>query len=194
MNLTERKYRFTEIVTAITLLPELNEQEEVPVLPNGTLGLADGNLKSALASQCFREGEEFGNKLVNALVGSAMKGIAGKEKDEQPPSKDDMSAYGLAMSIAWSHGEIPYFLVLSGMLATIWERNKDRVEDCGYLIPSDVIAILGDGEVAQAFKKFEPYDLLEGIPNLIGNEALPTDVLEQIKNVINKELDDRGGE
>lgn len=194
MNLAERKYRFTEIVTAITLLPDLDKIDEAPLLPNTTQGLSDGNLKSALVSQSFREGEEFGNKLVNALVGSAMSNIS---NSDNPPSEDDMSAIGLGMSLAWAHGEIPYFLALSGLLSMIWEKNHDRVEDCEYLIPSDITAILGNGKMAQGFAKYEPYDLLEGKTkaHLASDGSISQDLLVQLQKAVEAEINkNKGGE
>lgn len=188
MNTQERKYRFTEIITAITLLPD--ELEEVPVLPNKTLGLSDGSLKSALVSQAFREGEEFSNKLTNALVGSAMTNI----KDNDSPSEEDMSAIGLAMSLAWAHGELPYFLSLSGLVAMIYEKHHND-STCDYLIPSEVITILGNSKNAKNFSKFEPYDLLENkvtpsdIMDEVSKSEIPDNIKAQILEAIQKELD-----
>lgn len=184
MNTQERKYRFTEIVTAITLLGD--ELDEVPTLPDKTMGLSDGSLKSALASQAFREGEEFSNKLVNALVGSAMTNIKSNDK----PSEDDMSAMGLAMSLAWAHGEIPYFLALSGLLSMIWENHHDD-STCDYLIPSEVMTILSSPNKIKTFGQFEPYDLLEdkvSPKDLLKDVNLADTVKEQILEAIEKEL------
>ena len=189
--LGERKYRFTEIVTAITLLPELSELDEPPTLPNRTIGLSDGNLKSALASQAFREGEQFSNKLVNALVASAMLNI----KDTDNPTEDDMSAMGLAMSLAWAHNEVPYFLALSGLVSQVFEKcgNEDNAE---FIIPSEVMAIIGGNtEKARTFGQFEPYDLLDdkvSITDMLRKEAsnLPDDIKKQIFEAIERELNE----
>lgn len=189
MNTQERKYRFTEIVTAITLLPDLSKSDDVPTLPNTTVGLSDGNLKSALASQAFREGEVFSNKLVNALVGSAMTSM--KEKDS--PSEDDMSALGLAMSLAWAHDEIPYFLSLAGLVAMIYENHHNE-NNCDYLIPSEVLTIIGGNtKKARTFGQFEPYDLLEdkvSLTDLMRKEAgnMPDDIKKQLIEAIQKEM------
>jgi hypothetical protein len=186
MDTQERKYRFTEIITAITLLPD-GELDEVPTLPNRTLGLSDGSLKSALVSQAFREGEEFSNKLVNALIGSAMTSI--RESDN--PTEDDMSAVGLAMSLAWSHNEIPYFLALSGMLAMIYEKHHSD-DNCDFIIPSEVLAILSGNKKAKDFAKFEPYDLLEDKvqpSDILNNTDIPNDIRKQILEAIERELE-----
>ena len=191
MDTQERKYRFTEIVTAITLLPDLSESDDVPTLPNTTVGLSDGNLKSALASQAFREGEVFSNKLVNALVGSAMTSM--REKDK--PSEDDMSALGLAMSLAWAHDEIPYFLSLAGLVAMIYEKHHEE-DNCDYIIPSEVLAIIGGNtKKARTFGQFEPYDLLEdkvSLTDLMRKEAgnMPDDIKKQLIEAIQKEMDE----
>lgn len=189
MDTQERKYRFTEIVTAITLLPDLSELDEPPTLPNRTIGLSDGSLKSALASQAFREGEDFSNKLVNALVASAMFNI--KESDN--PTADDMSAMGLAMSLAWAHNEVPYFLALSGLVSQVFEKcgNDDNAE---FIIPTEVMAIIGTGNKARSFGQFEPYDLLDdkvSVTDLLKKETsnLPDDIKQQLIEAIQKEID-----
>ena len=184
MNTQERKYRFTEIVTAITLLPD--EMEEPPTLPDKTMGLSDGSLKSALASQAFREGEVFSNKLVNALVSSAMTNMAENDK----PSRDDMSALGLAISLAWAHNEIPYFLTLSGLLGMIWDKHHED-DNCDYLIPSEVLAIIGNPKKVKDFGKFEPYDLLDDKitpADLVESQDLSDNIKAQILEAIQKEL------
>jgi hypothetical protein len=163
---------------AITLLDD--ELDGIPMLPRKTIGLADGNLKSALASQAFREGEAFSNKLVNALVGSAMTNI----KDTDNPTEDDMSALGLAMSLTWAHGEIPYFLALGGLLAQVFEKCRND-ENRSFIIPSEVIAIVGTGSKASSFGRFEPYDLLEdkvSVENLI--EGAPEDIADRLRAVV----------
>jgi hypothetical protein len=193
--LEERKYRFTEIVTAITLLPRLSEIDDVPTLPNYTIGLSNHNLRSALISQALREGEDFSNKLVNALIGSAITSINENDNDKIP-TQDDMSAIGLAMSLAWSHQELPYFLSLSGLLASIWEKNHDRVDECDYLLPSEVVTILTAPKGVLEFSKFEPYDLLDDssdkvakqLTHLVEENNLPEDIKSAILKAINKEL------
>ena len=187
--LEERKYRFTEIITAITLLPDLSELDEAPVLPQKTKGLADHNLKSALASQAFREGEQFSNKLVNALVGSAMTNI----KDNDNPTEDDMSAMGLAMSLAWAHGEVPYFLALSGLVAQVFERFHND-DNCDFIIPSEVMAIVGNGGKAKTFSQFEPYELLDdsiSVQEMIKKQAnnLPDDIKEKLLKALEQEME-----
>lgn len=200
--LEERKYRFTEIVTAITLLPKLSEIDDVPTLPNYTIGLSNHNLRSALISQAIREGEEFSNKLVNALIGSAITSINENDNDKIP-SQDDMSAIGLAMSLAWSHNELPYFLSLSGLLASIWEKNHERVEESDYLIPSEISTILSVPKGVSEFGKFEPYDLLDDNSEKVaerlvdvvkGSEGLPEDIKSAILKAIQKELLENDGE
>lgn len=197
--LEERKYRFTEIVTAITLLPKLSDIDEIPTLPNKTIGLSNHNLRSALISQALREGEEFSNKLVNALIGSAMVSINENDNDNIP-TQDDMSAIGLAMSLAWSHNELPYFLSLSGLLASIWEKNHDRVDDCDYLIPSEVATILSAPKGVLEFGKFEPYELLddnsekvaERVKSVLNEGDMPDDIKQAILKAIEKELGNDG--
>ncbi|MGA0851693.1 MAG: hypothetical protein ACO3QM_06620 [Candidatus Nanopelagicaceae bacterium] len=193
MDTKERKYRFTEIVTAITLLPDLSELDEAPTLPDKTIGLADHALKSALVSQAFREGEVFSNKLSNALVASAMTNI----HENEEPTADDMSAIGLAMSIVWAHNEIPYFLHLAGLVGQIFEKFHND-DNCDFLIPSEIMAILSGNKKAKDFAQFEPYDLLEDkvdVLDVMKAKGIPSDLMEQLAEAINRELGNtEGGE
>ena len=188
--LEERKYRFTEIVTAVHLLTDTEVEDYTPTLPNGTLGLSDIHLKSALMSQAFREGEKFSNKLSNALLGSAMSNIIGEEHEShKKPTPDDVSALGVAMSLVWAHFELPYFLYLSGILHEIYNANgKDKD-----LIPSEVATILQPSNKVKNFSKFEPYELLREDFDPIATEQtnavegengeIPT--LEDLQSIIN---------
>jgi len=65
MNSIERKERFTELMATIELLPSVDDESYEPVFPKGTLGLSDGNLKTAIMAQAMRGDEDFvGNPLV----------------------------------------------------------------------------------------------------------------------------------
>ena len=150
MDILERKARFTEIVTTIALYDE--ESDDTPRFPNNTAGLADGTLRSALVAHAFAENEEFSNKLVNALMGSA---VTSMNEHESCPTEDDLSALALATSIAWAHGEMKYLLNICGLLGMLSVKHD-------FDIPTEVMMIFRPNEGALGFGKFNPYDIMEG--------------------------------
>lgn len=184
MNKEKRKERFIEIVTAVELYDE--DSDETPRFPNNTQGLADGKLRSALVAHAFHEGEEFSNKLVNALMGSAV--IAINEREDNCPTDEDMSALGLASSIAWAHGETKYLLNILGLAGQIMLRHD---VEC----PMDFHMIFRPNGGATNFGKFNPYDIMDGkiteddldIEPSVGErleEMLGKDGLNQLKEEI----------
>jgi hypothetical protein len=150
MDIIERKARFTEIVTTIALYDE--DSEEAPRFPNNTAGLADPKLRSALVAHAFAESEEFSNKLVNALMGSA---VTSMSEHESCPTEDDLSALTLASSIAWAHGEMKYLLNICGLVGMLSIKHD-------FDMPQELLMIFRPNEGATGFGKFNPYDIMEG--------------------------------
>lgn len=150
MDIIERKARFTEIVTTIALYDE--ESEDTPRFPNNTQGLADGDLRSALVAHAFAENEEFSNRLVNALMGSA---VTSMNEHESCPTEDDLSALGLATSIAWAHGELKYLFNILGLVGMLSVKHD-------FEMPKEMLMIFRPNEGATEFGKFNPYDIMEG--------------------------------
>ena len=175
MDIIERKARFTEIVTTIELYYE--ESDEQPRFPNNTQGLSDGKLRSALVAHAFHEGEDFSNKLVNALMGSAVTTLA--DDSDKEPSQDVLSALGLATSIAWAHGEARYLFNIFGLVAML--SNRYDIE-----FPPEMLMVFRPNDGATDFKKFNPYDLMEG-------KVDEVDLLDMPKN-LNEALTEELGE
>lgn len=184
MNTQERKERFIEIITAVELFNE--ESDDTPRFPNNTKGLADGKLRSAIVAHAFHEGEDFSNKLVNALMGSAVTAI--NDRDEGCPTDEDMSALGLASSIAWAHGESKYLFNILGLAGQLMLRHDID-------LPLDFSMIFRPNKGAKEFGKFNPYDIMDGKvtdKDLIDEasvgerleEMLGEDGLEQLKEAI----------
>ena len=150
MELQERKDRFTEIIMAVEFINLDNEDK--PLLPRRTLGLSDGNLRSAVIAQSFREGEDFSKRLVNALVVSALDNI--NESDGEV-TQDDMSALGLGASIAWAYGESLFLMKICGLVADIVGNTEAET-------PVDFAMIFRPNDSAIKFgNEYEPYDLLQ---------------------------------
>lgn len=128
------------------------DNEDKPLLPRRTLGLSDGNLRSAVIAQSFREGEDFSKRLVNALVVSALDNI--NESDGEV-TQDDMSALGLGASIAWAYGESLFLMKICGLVADIVGNTEAET-------PVDFAMIFRPNDSAIKFgNEYEPYDLLQ---------------------------------
>lgn len=150
MELQERKDRFTEIIMAVEFINLDGEQK--PLLPQRTLGLSDGNLRSAVIAQSFREGEDFSQRLTNALVVSALENINETDGEVTP---DDMSALGLGASIAWAYGEMTFLMKICGLVAEITSQTDAE-------IPLDFTMIFRPNGGATNFgTEVEPYEVME---------------------------------
>lgn len=177
MELQERKDRFTEIIMAVDLLPE--DLEEKPLLPSLTLGLADPNLRSAVISQAFREGEDFSQKLTNALAVSAVESINRTEGEVTP---DDMSALGLSASLAWAYGQTHFLMKICGVVAEITEHTDADV-------PLDFSMIFRPNAEAVRFgEEYEPYDLLDGEQGSDRARALAEEVGLDVEGLSDEEI------
>lgn len=147
MTRDERKYRFSEIISAIHLQ---DEEEDNPMLPQGTLGLSDGRLKSAIMCQVFKEKEEFQMKLVNALANTALEPLS----QENEPSDDDLSALSIAIHTAWGMGAFQPLLSLLGVAGKV-----SAVYDID--LPEDISLVLRPNGFAKKFGKFDPYMIMD---------------------------------
>lgn len=177
MDIIERKARFTEIVTTIELYNE--DSEDTPRFPNNTQGLADGNLRSALVAHAFHEGEDFSNKLVNALMGSTVTSLS--ELEDREPTQDDLSALGLATSLAWAHGELRYLFNIFSVVAML--SNRYEIE-----YPPEMVMVFRSNKGATDFKKYNPYDLLE---DKLSKEDM-VDLPNNLNEILSEELGEEG--
>lgn len=128
MNKTDRQYRFSEIMSAISMLPSVDmengdsEGAEDWILPYLTKGIADSKLRDAIICQTLRENEEFKFKVVATLSNSAKLSIQQKVEADESPSDDDMEALGISANILWSLGQDVALYGLLGMLGSICAR------------------------------------------------------------------------
>jgi hypothetical protein len=168
MNKTDRKYRFTEIMTALSLLPDICEIEEhdtpcecygdytpdMWVLPNGAKGITDGYLRDALICQILKDDNpSFTMKAVGTFLNTAMTHINQDDVDE--PSDEDLELIGLSCNIMWAQGNATGLfngLGLLGRLCMI--HGKD--------LPDIATMILRPNGSAQTFGVLDPNDILEG--------------------------------
>jgi hypothetical protein len=125
MNKSDRQYRFSEIMSAISMLPSIDmaddssEGAEDWVLPYLTKGVSDSKLRDAILCQAMREDEEFKFKLVATLSNSAKASIKQKFEADEKPDSDDMEALGISANILWSLNQDVALYGLLGMLGTI---------------------------------------------------------------------------
>jgi hypothetical protein len=158
MNITERKARFTEIMTTIELAPdEISgvEEAEALVFPNLTEGLSDFALKDALLAQTFRESEDFKVKFVSIMANTAMKSIMDKVKDDREPNDDDLYAFAITANVLWAEGQASHLFKVLGMIShTCQSFDLD--------IPELATVLLRPQDKASEFGKFSPMRLLEG--------------------------------
>ena len=74
--MNSKEYRFTEIVTTISLLPDDTEEvtQEMLMLPNGTDGL-DEDLYRALMTQSMHENDDWRAKFFTTLLNTTMSAV-----------------------------------------------------------------------------------------------------------------------
>lgn len=172
MNVEERKYRFSEIMSAVSMLPEVDmesdDDEDIEnagdwVLPNLTKGLSDKKLVNAILCQAHREKDEFKFKLLALLTNSAMRSMNELDDDEKP-SKDDIYALSISANILWGDGQAKALYGLLGMIGSLTARYEMKLPDLA-------TAFLRPNSGIEKFGKLDPFALLEG-------EVSPDDVKE----------------
>ena len=174
MNTQERQYRFSELMTAVHLL---DGEDENPQLPQGTLGLSDGKLKSAIMAQTMREDEEFQGKFINALANTALNHDHDNYGEPEPPSEDDLSALVIAIHIAWAVGAIHPLLGLLGVMGKILAVFDLET-------PSDLPLIFRPNEAVEGFSKLDPLAILDNSisPFDVIKEAMGEDISDELKS------------
>jgi hypothetical protein len=155
MNSTERKERFTEIMATIELLPDVDDESYDPKFPKGTLGLSDGNLKTAIMAQAMRGDEDFVGNLINALANTGFESAHAKHEADQEPDEDDLSAITLAIHVAWANGALaPMLMLLGGMGKMLSALDLDVPEDLPLIFrPNGMMKAKG--------QQFDPIALLD---------------------------------
>jgi hypothetical protein len=155
MNSIERKERFTEIMATIELLPDVDDESYDPKFPKGTLGLSDGNLKTAIMAQAMRGDEDFVGNLINALANTGFESVHAKNEADQEPSEDDLSAITLAIHVAWANGALaPMLMLLGGMGKMLSALDLDVPEDLPLIFRPN-------GMMKEKGQQFDPIALLD---------------------------------
>lgn len=152
MDILEKKYRFTEIVTTVELLPDdpkdLSDISEV-ILPSLTKGLDDNDLSSALCLQAQKESDNWRARFYAVLLNSVI-----QNADNETITDSDMNAIAMAMSVAWfSQLGDAIFRAISFMYAL---KDKYDLE-----IPPLSYVVLDDPKCMELAKQLDPYDILE---------------------------------
>jgi hypothetical protein len=162
VNTEERKYRFSEIMSAVSMLPDLDmESDEVDedtqtwVLPNLTKNLSDKRISEAILCQAFREDREFKFKLLALLCNSATQNINKCAEEETTPTSDDLHALAICANLLWGEGQVTSLYGLLGMIGQTCVRFDVKVPKLGQVF------LMGN-EGIDNFGKINPYDLIEG--------------------------------
>jgi hypothetical protein len=159
MNADERTYRFTEIMSAVSMLPDIDmenpetEGAEDWRLPNLTVGLADKKLRDAILCQTFKEDEQFKFKIVANFCNSALTSIKAKVDNDDSPSADDLEAIAISANILWELGQTRALFGMLGMLGHTCEQFELD-------IPELAKAFIKGNDKIGAFAKRNPYDIL----------------------------------
>jgi hypothetical protein len=155
MNSIERKERFTELMATIELLPDVDDESYDPKFPKGTLGLSDGNLKTAIMAQAMRGDEDFVGNLINALANTGFESVHAKNEADQEPNEDDLSAITLAIHVAWANGALaPMLMLLGGMGKMLSALDLDVPEDLPLIFRPN-------GMMKEKGQQFDPIALLD---------------------------------
>jgi len=166
MNSTERKVRFTEIMSSIELMGDPNNDDYDPKLPDGTKGLSDGNLKTAIMAQAvkMREDEDFIGNMINALANTGFGAIANKVETGEDVTDDDLSTASMAIHIAWVIGAFTPMAMMMGTYAKMLHQLELDTPDELLLIlrPNDPIVQAAKDEDPIALLDITIEDLLEG--------------------------------
>jgi len=162
MNRDELNYRFSEIATTIDLLPEVNMEGESPDtdewrLPNGTLGLSDPTLYSALLCQALKGAQDYRFKFVATITNTAIDSINNKVTHDQEPNEDDLTALAISINVLWAEGVAGGLFKVLGLMANILERHD------GLEMPNLATAIFRPNENVDMFGKLDPIEILNGL-------------------------------
>lgn len=150
MNIKE--YRFTEIVTSISLLPEDSDDltAEMLVIPNGTDGI-DEPMYQALMTQAMHESDTWRMYLYNALLNTTMSSVM--ERSEI--LEQDLWAFTLAANVAWASQAGSSAMRALGLLA-------NTADSAGLDLPAYAFSFFKDPESAQVLSSENPYQFLGG--------------------------------
>ena len=154
----DAKYRFSELMSAISMLPSVDMDNNEPaeeaqdwVFPDTTKGLANPNLRNAILCQAFREDREFQFKLVACLSNSAIANM----KANSEPCKDDLEALSIALNVLWGAHQYTAMFGLGGLLSSVCASTNNDLPDLA-------LAFLQQSDSTEKFAKLDPIALAEG--------------------------------
>jgi hypothetical protein len=151
MLVEERKHRFDEICTAVSLM-DLDNEDSL-VLPNRLKGFADPNLRDALICQAGRIGDkdEWSNKLAMSIIQTASLYEGDGEEAQKNSGEDIINALCVtAMLCLVADQKVEVIKTLMNIIMA------NEVFECG--IPRMAVMVIGS--------------LLSGIPSEILAEGL----------------------
>ena len=150
--MNSKEYRFTEIVTTISLLPDDTEEvtQEMLMLPNGTDGL-DEDLYRALMTQSMHENDDWRAKFFTTLLNTTMSAVMERESILE----QDLWAFTLAANVAWASQAGASAMKALGLLA-------NTAGSAGMEIPDYAFSFFKNPESAKVLVNQDPYEFLGG--------------------------------
>ena len=150
--MNSKEYRFTEIVTAISLLPDDTEEvtSEMLLLPNGTDGL-DEDLYRALMTQSMHEDDKWRAMFFTTLLNTTMSAVMERESILE----QDLWAFTLAANVAWASQAGASAMKALGLLA-------QTAESAGMEMPDYAFSFFKDPDGAKVLVNQDPYEFLGG--------------------------------
>lgn len=157
--MNDLKERFTEIMVAVDLLPDVPAELEDGhhdidswQLPDSTKNLDNPKLFGAIMCQALRNSDDYRLKLAGVLTATAVKSIANTDEDT-PPSEADMYALALSANLQWATGN---FLGLASSLEIIGKLCCRFQVD----VPSPATLVLRPNGNTKNFANLDPYRIL----------------------------------
>ena len=150
--MNSKEYRFTEIVTTISLLPDDTEEvtQEMLMLPNGTDGL-DEDLYRALMTQSMHENDDWRAKFFTTLLNTTMSAVMERESILE----QDLWAFTLAANVAWASQAGASAMKALGLLA-------NTADSAGMEMPDYAFSFFKDPKGAKVLVNQDPYEFLGG--------------------------------
>ena len=156
------KYRFDEIISAVNMLPNPDDEtpeDFSPVLPNLTRDLHEVELHTAILCQSFKSAEvddNFAPKISFVLVNSAMQNII---NNDNKASDDDMYALSIAVNVAWASGAIHTLFKILGLVSDIVTHAEHM--DYEVEVPNNMMAVFKGNKGVNKFGNLDPYRILK---------------------------------
>jgi len=164
MNAQDRKYRFLELMSAVSMLPSIegSDMEQVTdwVFPNGTLGFLEEELDQAIIAQALQSEEEIQFALVATITNTAIKSVMNRTQNGELDGVDcseEVEALGVALAILWATHRIVPLMGLMGTIGTLCAQY-------GLMPPSSMANWIHNPDSASHYKTKDPIKLALGEP------------------------------